>query len=102
MAEFRGKVTSVPPPDPPDSDIPTVYINNVEIGVSHSDVHISCMLANERLQQLHMSFTLAKTLANRLTMAIEKLESVTKHSIMDIDEVRHGLEALKVELEDTQ
>ncbi len=102
MAELRGKVTSVPPPDPPGSGIPTVYINNIEISVSHSDVHISCMLANERLQQLHMSFTLAKTLANRLTMAIEKLESVTKHSIMDIDEVRHGLEALKVELEDTQ
>ncbi len=74
--------------------IPNHYFNGFEIGTSMSDMSVLALLDGIPQARLSMSFTTAKTLALKLSNAIEAFESATKHDIMTIDQVKSGMDSL--------
>lgn len=78
----------------PSNNIPTLYFNGFQLGLSNADV--ACLLLENGLPtvSLNMSYTTAKTLSVALNDLISTLEKVTKREIMTVSEVSAGLEML--------
>jgi hypothetical protein len=79
----------------PLDNIPSVYFNGFQLGLSNADV--ACMLMQNGLPvvSLNMSYTTAKTLSVALNDMVQTLEKVTKRKIMTVAEVSAGLEKLE-------
>ena len=73
-----------------------VYINGFQIGLSNADFSVIGMLDNQPNIKINMSYTIAKTLAVKVTEMMDKLEKATGRAIMTTDDAGAGLEeALK-------
>lgn len=75
-------------------ELPAVYFNGFQLGLSNADVNGILLLNNQPSLSISMSYTTAKTLAKALTEMVATLETVTKREIMTTQEVASGLEAL--------
>lgn len=75
-------------------ELPGVYFNGFQLGLSNADVNGILMLNNQPALSVSMSYTTAKTLAKALTEIVETLEKVTKREIMTTQQVASGLEGL--------
>lgn len=76
-------------------NVPSVYVNGFELGISNADITASLLLAGNPVASVFMSYTTAKTLSEALSQAIGTLEQVTKREIMTTHDVAKGLEQLQ-------
>ena len=75
-------------------ELPGVYFNGFQLGLSNADVNGILLLNNQPALGISMSYTTAKTLAKALNEMVETLEKVTKREIMTTQQVASGLEGL--------
>lgn len=59
-----------------------VYANGVQVGLSNADITLTLKVDNKHTHNVHLSYTLAKTLRDILKEVIDLLESSTKQQIM--------------------
>lgn len=74
-------------------NVPAIYFNGFELGLSNSDVVMVLSLSNGPAASAYMSYTTAKSLAKALNEMVGHLELITKHTIMTSDEVAAGMES---------
>jgi len=103
--EIRGIAQTVMHPQPMwgagSPFLQNIYFNGFGLTLASSDVSLMIALDGQPLAKLSMSFTTAKTLSAYLTSVIERLERVTKHTIMKTDEVEAGLKKADSEASST-
>ena len=68
-------------------ECPTIYFNGFAIGLGTGDIVISLQLNGKSSHVLNASYTVAKTLAERLTKAIGELEQKTGNTIMTVQNI---------------
>lgn len=68
-----------------------LYANGFLINLTAADISIVLLRDNVANASISVSFTTAKTLCEKLGMAINKLEAVTKREIMTTDFIEEGL-----------
>jgi hypothetical protein len=78
-------------PYPETGDVPDVYFNGFSVTVGTGDVFVVLKLNNKPVHTLHTSFTVAKTLAQKLGSIVEVLEQRTGRTIMTTDYVAETL-----------
>lgn len=71
-----------------DKDIPGIYFNGFITSVGIGDVMVILQQANKPVAILNMSYTLAKTLAEKLGVAIANLEKESGNTIMTTDDIK--------------
>ena len=67
--------------------VPKVYTNGFAILLGNSDVNIVWQQHGKPVGVSQMSFTLAKTLVQKLGGVILKLEEATEHNFLTTDEI---------------
>jgi hypothetical protein len=70
-----------------DSSISRLYANGFTIGMSNADAHIVLQLFGRPVAVWNLSYTLAKTLAQKLTGLVNEWEKRTGRSVATTDEV---------------
>lgn len=68
---------------PIDADL--IYANGFIIGATNADVFVVLQRNGVQFGVLNMSYTLSKTLVEKLGSLIEQIESQTGHDIMNTD-----------------
>ena len=86
-----GTTASAAPSAPPRA-VQSLYFNGFSLGISNADFVVRLNLEHTELMDLRMSFTMAKTLAEKLGEAVTRFEKHTEHKLMTTDTV---FEALK-------
>jgi hypothetical protein len=74
-----------------DADIPEIYFNGFVSGVGSGDLLLILQRDGKPVARLNTSFTLAKTLAIKLTGLIHNLEGSTGTKIMTTDDVNNKM-----------
>ena len=69
-------------------EIPTIYFNGFVTSVSMGDVMVILNRANKPVAILNMSYTLAKTLAEKLGGGITSIEQKSGNTIMTTDDIQ--------------
>jgi hypothetical protein len=72
-------------------NIPSAYFNGFSLAIGAGDVSMTLMLGPQKIMQLNMSYTVAKTLTQKLAGLIDILEQKTGNQIMSTDEVNAAL-----------
>ena len=68
-------------------EVPKIYANGFTSGLGAGDVTLIFQLSQKPIAMLNMSFTLAKTLSQKLSKMILELEHDTGNTIMTTDEI---------------
>lgn len=87
-------MSAIPEQNEQPIELPGVYFNGFQLGLSNADVNGVLLLNNQPALGISMSYTTAKTLANALSDIVATLEKVTEREIMTTQQVASGLEAL--------
>ena len=69
-------------------EIPTIYFNGFVTSVGMGDVMVVLNQTNKPVAILNMSYTLAKTLAEKLGRGIAGLEQKSGNTIMTTDDIK--------------
>ena len=69
-----------------DPDVPKIYFNGFLSAMGAGDVAVALKRGETPVAVLNMSYTVAKTLAEKLRELIGSLETITDHNIMTTDE----------------
>ena len=72
-------------------ELPSMYFNGFQLGVSNSDVSGVMLLNGQPQLVMNLSYTTAKTLQAALSEIIGELEKVTDRKIMTTKEIENGL-----------
>jgi hypothetical protein len=80
---------------PPAVRVPSIYFNGFQLGLSNADITLLALLDNEPTLKINLSFTVAKSLLDKLQTLMSVLEENTGREIMTTDDVAKGLEGLK-------
>jgi len=75
-----------------DKELPSIYFNSFITSISLGDVVLVLRRSNRTVAVLNASYTVAKTLAERLGEAIAQLESTIGSTIMTTDYIRKRVE----------
>jgi len=73
-------------------EIPRLYMNGFSVGSSLSDMYVLAHTAGTPSALLLMSFTTAKTLAQRLSEMIADFEKMTGQTLLTMDDIRRVTE----------
>jgi hypothetical protein len=65
----------------------SLYFNGFAIAVTGGDIVLTLLRNGVPLQTLNASFTVAKTFGAAIVASIQKLEEVTNHTIMTVQDV---------------
>lgn len=65
----------------------SLYFNGFAIAVGGGDIVLTLLRNGVPLQTLNASFTVAKTFGAAIVASIQKLEEVTNHTIMTVQDV---------------
>lgn len=76
---------SVPPE--PAQGLPTIYFNGFEMHLGTTDITITFILNRKRIQQANVSYTMAKTLAEKLNGLVNHIEKNSNQPILSSDAV---------------
>jgi hypothetical protein len=79
------KVISLP-------EVPKMYANGFQIVMSNSDVSILLIQNNVPVAVVNVSYTIAKTLSEKVGELIGKLEARSKQPIMTTDDINKYLQ----------
>jgi hypothetical protein len=90
--QLPAPATRRPPPEPVvaalrDPAVVRLYANGFTIGLSNADTHIVLQLFGRPVAVWNLSYTLAKTLAQKLTHLVETWEKQTGHEVVTTDKV---------------
>lgn len=69
-----------------DPDVPKIYFNGFLNALGAGDVAVTLKRGETPVAVLNMSYTVAKTLAEKLRKLIGNLETITDHNVMTTDE----------------
>ena len=69
-----------------DPDVPKIYFNGFLSAMGAGDVAVTLKRGETPVAVLNMSYTVAKTLAEKLRELIGNLETITDHNVMTTDE----------------
>jgi hypothetical protein len=69
------------------SDAPKIYANGFALGMSYSDITVVLEANSQTAGVLNLSFTCAKTLAQKLAGIISQLEEKSGRQIMTTDDI---------------
>jgi hypothetical protein len=83
--------------DAKDTTIPHYYINGFSMGLSNSDVLLTLKMNNTNIATINMSLTTCKTVAEKLTRAIEQLERLSERSFLTMNELKLALKEFKID-----
>jgi len=72
-----------------------VYFNGFGIGVGNADFTVQLRLENENRVLLKCSYTVAKTLAQKLTYAVGQFEKATDYDLLTTEQVGKALQAVE-------
>jgi hypothetical protein len=70
-----------------DVDVPKVYANGFAIGVGNADMHIILQLFGAPVAVVNMSYTLAKTLSDRLGKLVSEFETTVRREMLTTDKI---------------
>ncbi len=68
------------------------YANGFQVGITSSDTSLVLMLDGSPMITVHLSFTSAKTLANKINGLMAQFEEKVSQKIMTIDDVNERLQ----------
>ena len=74
------------------ANVPAMYANGFNLAIGAADVVVTLLLNNRIVSELHLSYTLAKTLAKSIGDGVEQLEKLTGHDIMTTNEVAEKIQ----------
>jgi hypothetical protein len=74
-----------------DSSIPKIYANGFAVGLTNADVSIVLQLSGQPVALLNISFTLAKTLAQKVGGVVGTFEKAIQQNLVTTDEVSMAL-----------
>jgi hypothetical protein len=74
------------------SDIDKLYFNGFALGLSQGDVNIVLIRSGINVAVLNCSYTVAKTLAQKLAGVVQTLENKTGTSILTTEQIAKALE----------
>jgi hypothetical protein len=72
-----------------------IYFNGFTIGVGNADFAITLRLENAERVSLKCSYTVAKTLAEKLTIIVGQFEKATEHNLMTTEQVGEALKVIE-------
>lgn len=75
--------------------VPKIYVNGFINAYNVADVILVFQQNNKNVVVINMSYTTAKTLAEKFSALIKGFEQTTEHEIMSIDTVKAKLEKEK-------
>lgn len=75
-------------------EVPHVYANGFQIGVSNADISLVLKLDNRPTHVVHLSYTLAKTLEKKIGGVIAQFEEAVGRDMLVTDEVDKAFRAL--------
>jgi hypothetical protein len=70
-----------------DPNAPIVYANGFGLGLGNADAHIDFVLGVKMVARLHLSYTLAKTLHQRLGQLIANFEARVERPMLTTSDV---------------
>ena len=76
-------------------DLPRLYANGFAIGMTNADFEVVLQLSGKPVAAIHLSYTLAKTLAQKLGRLVVELEGVIKQELQTTDSLEAALKADK-------
>lgn len=76
-----------------DPAVPKIYINGFGLGLSNADVHLVLQFASQPVAIVNLSFTLAKTLAQRLGRVVSEFESTMNTELVTTDKIDEAFKA---------
>ncbi len=86
MAEAKtGPVATIESVDTP--DVPHLYSNGFQIGVSNADVILVLKLNNQPMATINMSYTLVKTLHQKTGDLVSKFEKAVDRKMLTTSDV---------------
>lgn len=74
-----------------DESIPSIYFNGFVVTLGTGDVLLILRRHNNAVAKLHVSYTVAKTLAAKVGGLIASLESASNNTIMTTDDIKTAL-----------
>ena len=74
-----------------DPSIPRIYANGFTVGLTNADVAIVLQLSGQPVALLNISFTLAKTLAQKVGGVVSTFEEAIQQPLVTTDEVSKAL-----------
>ena len=74
-----------------DPSIPKIYANGFAVGLTNADVTIVLQLSGQPVALLNISFTLAKTLAQKVGGVVSAFEEAIQQNLVTTDEVSKAL-----------
>jgi hypothetical protein len=83
----------LPPAPHSQTVVSGVYFNGFALAVGSSDFTVALQTDNQPVIVLKASYTTMKTLAEKLTWAVQEFEKATQHPLMTIEDVKAKLEA---------
>jgi len=72
--------------------IPHVYFNGFSCAVGAGDVVVVLTRHEQAVATLNVSYTVAKTLAQNLSLAVSELERLTGNQIMTVDDIKSKIQ----------
>jgi hypothetical protein len=76
-------------------DLKHIYTNGFAVGITNADVALVLQLSGRSIEVVHMSYTLAKTLAQRLGRVVSELESKILTTLVTTDMIDEFFKADK-------
>ena len=71
--------------------IPKIYANGFTVGLTNADVAVVLQLSGQPVAILNISFTLAKTLAQKVGGVVSALEEAINQNLVTTDEMSEAL-----------
>ncbi len=84
-----GQPKVPPPPDAVllDASVPKIYANGFSLGLTNADTQMVLMLFGRPIAVLSFSYTLAKTLSQKLATLVTEWEKKTGHPLQTTDTI---------------
>lgn len=76
-----------------DATVPKIYFNGFSCSLTEGDVTIALEFNKKPVCVANMSYTMAKTLAQKLSNIVATLESITGNTIMTTDDIANSTRA---------
>lgn len=74
-------------------EIPALYINGFDLSITSADIRFNLTLDGQPMQVLHLSYTLSKTLVEKLGQVMRDFEAATQNEIMTTDAVNSHMKS---------
>lgn len=72
--------------------MPKVYANGFQIGISNADMHVILTLAGRPIQVMFLSYTLAKTLHEKLGGVVQEFETQVDRKMLTTDDIHEAFQ----------